>query len=286
MKINKKSYFSLILAGLILALVLVACGDATNTVAPASGATPAASQPAGGTMAGHDMGSMKPGETMPSSTTSAAAASSPKAATTSAASTTAASGSVTADPGHGMPGHDMGTMTTPTVMADTTGGNDPMTNSLKSLSGKDFEIAFMQEMIVHHQSAVDMAKLVAANTKRPELNKMAQDIISAQTKEINEMTGWLAGWYNAKPLTDSMSVPGMMEMMGDMDTLTKAKDAAFDKQFITMMIAHHQQAVSMANLLPSKTQRPELLKLGQDIVKTQSAEIAQMQSWQKAWFPA
>jgi len=36
--------------------------------------------------------------------------------------------------------------------------------------------------------------------------------------------------------------------------------------------------------LPSKTERPALLKLGQDIVKTQSAEIQQMQSWQRQWF--
>jgi len=40
----------------------------------------------------------------------------------------------------------------------------------------------------------------------------------------------------------------------------------------------------MANLIPAKTQRAELLKLGQDIIKAQTGEIAQMQGWQKAWF--
>ncbi len=39
----------------------------------------------------------------------------------------------------------------------------------------------------------------------------------------------------------------------------------------------------MANLLPSKTQRSELVKLGQNIVKTQTAEIEQMKGWQKVW---
>lgn len=178
------------------------------------------------------------------------------------------------DPMAGMP------MGTPTTMT----GSDPMTNSLKGLTGKDFEVTFMQEMIVHHQSAIDMAKLVSTQTKRPELNTMAQNIITAQTKESTNMTLWLSQWYNEKPLTDSMSVPGMMTMMGDMDALKKAKDAEFDHHFLTMMIDHHQQAVNMANLIPTKTQRSELLMLGQDIVKTQSAEIAQMKDWKQQWF--
>lgn len=161
-----------------------------------------------------------------------------------------------------------------------------MTSSLQGLSGKDFEIKFMQEMIVHHQSAVQMAQLVPTHTKRAELNTLAQNIISAQNKEISDMTGWLAKWYNEKPLADSMSVPGMTSMMGDINTMKNMQDAAFDKQFLTMMIAHHQQAVSMANLIPTKTQRPELIQLGQNIVSSQSAEIQQMQGWQKAWFTA
>lgn len=68
-----------------------------------------------------------------------------------------------------------------------------------------------------------------------------------------------------------------------MDKLKSAKDADFDKQFLMEMISHHQQAVNMANLLPSKTQRSELVKLGQNIVKTQTAEIEQMKGWQKVW---
>lgn len=161
---------------------------------------------------------------------------------------------------------------------------DPMTDSLKNLSGKDFEVKFMQEMIAHHQAALDMATLVPTHTQRAELNTLSRNIITAQSQEIKDMTGWLNQWYHEKPLEDPMQAPGMMDMMGDMDKLKTLKNADFDKQFTTMMIRHHQQAVNMAQLIPQKTQRPELVKLGQNIIKTQSAEIQQMQSWQKAWF--
>ncbi len=169
-------------------------------------------------------------------------------------------------------------------MSTATSGSNPMTDSLKGLSGKDFEVQFLQEMIAHAQSAVALAQLIPTHTKRAELGTLAQDIISAQKKEISEMTTWLSTWYHEKPVADSISVPGMMEMMGNVDQLKNARNAEFDKLFLTIMITHHYQAVNMANLLPEKTQRPELLKLGQEMVKTQSAEIQHMQGWQQKWF--
>ena len=66
--------------------------------------------------------------------------------------------------------------------------SDAMTTSLQGLSGKDFEVKFMQDMVAHHQSALEMATLVPTHTKRPELTTLAQNIITAQTKEIGQMT--------------------------------------------------------------------------------------------------
>lgn len=194
-----------------------------------------------------------------------------------------------------MPGHNMGSATT----APAASASDPMTIMLQPLNGAAFEVNWMQLMIVHHQGAVDMAKLAKTNTKRPELLKLADDIIKAQNTEIEQMTRWLANWHNAKPIASGgamdhsshggagMSMPSDMMMgMGDMNKLKAAKDAAFDKLFLPMMIEHHQQAINMSNLVPAKSQRPELVKLSQEIVKAQNTEIEQMKGWQKAWFPA
>jgi uncharacterized protein (DUF305 family) len=98
------------------------------------------------------------------------------------------------------------------------------------------------------------------------------------------MTIWLKQWYGAQPISNPTSVPGMTAMMYSMEHLKTLYGTTFDKQFLPLMIQHHQQADNMSNLLPSKTQRPELLMLGQVIIKTQSAEIQQMQAWQKEWF--
>jgi len=171
-------------------------------------------------------------------------------------------------------------------MSTGTPMSDAMTTSLQRLSGKDFEVKFMQDMVAHHQSALEMATLVPTHTKRPELTTLAQNIITAQTKEIGQMTTWLAQWYSEKPYANSMDAPGMMDMMGGIGNMKNAKDAEFDKLFLNQMTMHHQQAVNMAKLVPQKTQRAELVDLSQNIITAQTKEIGQMTTWKKQWFNA
>lgn len=70
-----------------------------------------------------------------------------------------------------------------------------MNQNLTGKTGDAFDQAFLQEMIVHHQGAVEMAEQVLAVSKRPELIQLAHDIIKAQTSEINMMQGWQQSWF-------------------------------------------------------------------------------------------
>lgn len=72
---------------------------------------------------------------------------------------------------------------------------DAMLKELEENTGSARDSVFLESMIVHHQSAIDMSKIVLESTKRPELEKLAQEIISAQTKEIEMMKGWQSAWY-------------------------------------------------------------------------------------------
>lgn len=70
-----------------------------------------------------------------------------------------------------------------------------MSASLEGKTGDEFDAAFLKEMIVHHEGAVAMAKQVLATSKRPELIKLANDIITAQTGEIKMMSDWQKAWF-------------------------------------------------------------------------------------------
>jgi uncharacterized protein (DUF305 family) len=157
----------------------------------------------------------------------------------------------------------------------------------------DYDLRFIDAMIPHHEGALVMAQDLAQKTKRPELQKLAKDIISAQTKEIAQMKQWRQGWYPKAPSTPMAWHPEMKHMMAmkpeqisamkmDMD-LGKA-DAEYDLRFLKAMVPHHQAAVVMAKDLAQKTKRPELQKLAKDVITSQQAEIDQMQQWQKSWY--
>lgn len=72
---------------------------------------------------------------------------------------------------------------------------DSMTANLKSKTGDEFDYAFIDEMVLHHEGAIEMAKLALTNANHLELKTMAQEIISAQEKEVNQMRQWQQTWY-------------------------------------------------------------------------------------------
>ncbi|OGL36602.1 hypothetical protein A3A68_02135 [Candidatus Saccharibacteria bacterium RIFCSPLOWO2_01_FULL_48_13] len=69
-----------------------------------------------------------------------------------------------------------------------------MSSQLKNKSGDDFDKAFVEMMIAHHQGAIDMAVLASSQAKHEEVKKLAEAVISAQTEEIDQMLEWQKSW--------------------------------------------------------------------------------------------
>ena len=77
------------------------------------------------------------------------------------------------------------------------GMEEEMASMMKALEGKtgdEFDKAFIEQMIMHHTSAIDMSKPAAKNAAHQEVKTLAADIISAQTKEIAQMKQWQKSW--------------------------------------------------------------------------------------------
>lgn len=92
-------------------------------------------------------------------------------------------------PDGSMMGNDAGTMDMAEMMAS-------MNAELKGKTGDAFDKAFVSEMIVHHEGAVEMAELALTNAKHQEIQDLANAIIRAQNKEIGDMKAWQKAWYN------------------------------------------------------------------------------------------
>jgi uncharacterized protein (DUF305 family) len=175
---------------------------------------------------------------------------------------------------HASSGTDHGSATTPTAA--------PSGSAAPGAVFNDADVTFAQMMIVHHRQAVDMAALADGRAGDAKVSDLAGTIKAAQDPEIATMTGWLTAWGKPTSASDGgghgsghAGMPGMMSD-ADMSELKAATGAAFDRQFLTMMIAHHQGAVTMSKEQVQKGSNPEAKTLAQKIITDQENEIAQM----------
>lgn len=141
------------------------------------------------------------------------------------------------------------------------------------------DVTFADAMIPHHQQAVQMAKLAATRASDSRVKYLAARIEAAQGPEITMMTGWLTSWGLAMPsdMTGMDGMPGMMST-ADMSALTAASGTAFDKAFLTMMIAHHTGALTMAKTELASGSDADAKALAQSIIDGQSKEITEMKA--------
>jgi uncharacterized protein (DUF305 family) len=147
------------------------------------------------------------------------------------------------------------------------------------------DVAFAQGMIPHHRQALEMARLAGGRASTGAVRDLAARIEKAQDPEIRTMTGWLKAWGEDVPAAggDGMdhSAPGHAGtpgMMGDEDmaALEKLTGKAFDVQFLTLMVEHHEGAVEMARTEQSKGRYGPAKAMADDIVTAQKAEISEM----------
>ena len=153
------------------------------------------------------------------------------------------------------------------------------------------DVSFAQEMIPHHRQAVEMADLAATRASDPKVKALAAQIKAAQDPEIQTMTGWLTSWGEPVTVPAGGGMPGMnmggssgstggMGMMTDteMRSLEGSSGAAFDRQFLTMMTAHHNSAIDMAKTQLEKGKFEPAKQLATSIRDSQQKEVAEMKS--------
>jgi uncharacterized protein (DUF305 family) len=198
---------------------------------------------------------------MMSSTTSTASASVSASASSSAPASQPKTGAPTGTPGS-------------TPSASTTAAT-PATGPHNQA-----DIDFAAGMVPHHQQAVVMADMALAHGGTDEFVALAKAIKAAQQPEIEQMSGWLAGW--GQPVPDASgpmghSDKGMMSQQ-DLDDLDAMMGSGFEGMWLTMMVEHHEGAVDMSRTELEKGANPEAKKLARAIITSQTAEIAQMRA--------
>ena len=143
------------------------------------------------------------------------------------------------------------------------------------------DVRFMQNMVPHHRQALAMAALAPVRTNSPNILEIAGRIDASQDDEIAFMTQWLEQrGEDSEPAAGQHEHHAMrgMATAEQMQALTDASGVAFDRQFLTLMIAHHEGAIEMVDELadqPGSAYDPVLFDFTNDIIKDQSKELSQ-----------
>ncbi len=156
-------------------------------------------------------------------------------------------------------------------------GSDDAASTGSEPAGNGADRAFVADMIPHHQSAVDMARIAQERGQSPFVKRLAEDIIRTQNEEITVMRREDSALADAGVEKGELGV-GHSAMGMDMDTAALEDADPFDRAFIDMMIPHHEGAVTMAKAELAKGEDPELRRLAEDIVRAQQREIREMRA--------
>jgi uncharacterized protein (DUF305 family) len=148
------------------------------------------------------------------------------------------------------------------------------------------DVRFMQDMIPHHNQALEMSVLAPERTNNPALLEAALRIEVSQKDEIEFMQAWLRerGQQVPDPTSHDAMHHEHKKMAGmaspeQMAELAAAEGTDFDRLYLELMIKHHEGAVKMVeNLLeqPGSAFDSVLLDFTTAVTNDQTAEIEKM----------
>ncbi len=149
----------------------------------------------------------------------------------------------------------------------------------------DFDYDFAKMMIEHHHAAVDMAQIEISKGTDEKIKAMAQNIITKQTEEIKKLQDIVNSYKTSEMKNDSSQKhdelhEAMENMMSKMNGMQMTGNT--DKDFVMMMIPHHESAVSMFKEELKHGRNAQLKQMAQKGIADQTKEINGMKSWMDA----
>lgn len=141
------------------------------------------------------------------------------------------------------------------------------------------DVRYARMMIEHHAQALVMTELAPDRAESKKIVKLAERIGAAQGPEIEAMKAWLKSHDKAERdeghAHDHATMPGMATQ-AQLKQLSAADGAAFDQLFLTLMITHHQGAITMATEVKGEGNNLVVEEMADDVVAQQTSEISRM----------
>jgi uncharacterized protein (DUF305 family) len=146
----------------------------------------------------------------------------------------------------------------------------------------DFDYDFANLMIMHHQMAIDMSRVEIEKGSDQSIVRMGKGIVVAQEIEIRGMQQFVKNYKvqvtNNQTSNSFKIATEMKSMMDKMNTVKMTNN--IDKDYVAMMIPHHESAVKMAKMQLQFGTQNAMVTLAKNIIEDQTYEIDEFKNWQ------
>lgn len=153
-----------------------------------------------------------------------------------------------------------------------------------SPSASSVDVGFYQDMITHHEQALEMSQLVIARGSSTEVRNLAIEVLNFQSYEIGWMDESLQEWgYRRGDRSDTamawMGMPVPFDQMpgmateAQMDELETAEGSAEDVLWLELMAEHHRGGLHMAEYAAEHAESSSVRTLAQRMARNQAIEI-------------
>ncbi|MBA2631968.1 MAG: DUF305 domain-containing protein [Chloroflexi bacterium] len=151
---------------------------------------------------------------------------------------------------------------------------------LEGLAGEEFEIAYVNAIVPHHESALEMAQAIVDRAPHQEVRAAAAQIIEDQQSEIGMLTSFLEDTYGVEVEPDERQMMSV-EMMAELENATPEMAEAM---FLLMMREHHQAAIEIGELGVQKAESDTLIEQAEMMIAMQRDEQERFATWLQDWY--
>ena len=138
---------------------------------------------------------------------------------------------------------------------------------------KYVDLRYINAMIAHHEGAMVLARQVKEKTQRPEIKKLAEDILAGEPLAIAELYQWKKDWYRDIRKVSAKAVPNLGEY-----------DENFDLRFLNALITHHEEGIVMAKEIRLKSTRAQVLSNADAVIEFLAGGMTMLKGWRTDWY--
>lgn len=135
------------------------------------------------------------------------------------------------------------------------------------------DLRYINKMIAHHRGAILVAQQARRESKRPEIQNLAKEILNNEPKLITELYAWKSEWYQDTRQVKDPIVPNL-----------GAYDETWDLRFLNAVIAHHEAGIVMTKEARLKTARKEIMNNADAVENFLQGSIITLKEWRTEWY--